>query len=102
MGMSLRGGVAAAGAWLDRRLPAERYLAVLGDMLEQKNILLESEYMIMEVDHGQQVIRSYDERDGMHGLRLVYESRGYTLDDDFTQTVEGYGGLSWQDAVFPR
>lgn len=37
--------------------------AILGDMLTQKNILLEAEYNIMEVDHGKQVIRSYDERE---------------------------------------
>ena len=37
--------------------------AILGDMLSQKNILLEAEYTIMEVDQGKQVIRSYDERE---------------------------------------
>jgi sulfide:quinone oxidoreductase len=37
--------------------------AILGDMLAQKNILLEADYNIMEVDHGKQVIRSYDERE---------------------------------------
>ncbi len=37
--------------------------AILGDMLTQKKILLEAEYNIMEVDHGKQVIRSYDERE---------------------------------------
>jgi sulfide:quinone oxidoreductase len=37
--------------------------AILGDLLVQKNILLEAEYTIMQVDHGQQVIRSYDERE---------------------------------------
>lgn len=37
--------------------------AILGDMLSQKNILLEAEFTIMEVDHDKQVIRSYDERE---------------------------------------
>jgi sulfide:quinone oxidoreductase len=37
--------------------------AILGDMLAQKNILLEAEYNIMEVDHSKQAIRSYDERE---------------------------------------
>ena len=37
--------------------------AVLGDMLGQKNILVEPDYMIMEVDHDKSVIRSYDERE---------------------------------------
>lgn len=37
--------------------------SILGDMLNQKNILLESEYNIMEVDHDKNVIRSYDERE---------------------------------------
>ena len=37
--------------------------ALLGDLLNQKNILLEPDYMIMEVDHDSNVIRSYDERE---------------------------------------
>jgi sulfide:quinone oxidoreductase len=36
---------------------------VLGSMLEDKHILLEPEFTIMEVDSGKQVIRSYDERE---------------------------------------
>jgi sulfide:quinone oxidoreductase len=42
--------------------------AVLGDMLAQKNILLEAEYNIMEVDHDKQAIRSYDEREVLYDL----------------------------------
>lgn len=37
--------------------------ALLGDMLERKNILLEPDFMVMEVDHETNVIRSYDERE---------------------------------------
>jgi sulfide:quinone oxidoreductase len=44
--------------------------AILGDMLGQKNILLEAEYNIMEVDHGEQVIRSYDEREVPYDLLI--------------------------------
>jgi sulfide:quinone oxidoreductase len=44
--------------------------AILGDMLQQKNILIEPEYMIMEVDHGKQVIRSYDEREVPYDLLI--------------------------------
>jgi sulfide:quinone oxidoreductase len=40
-----------------------RASAVLGNMLEEKGIRLEPEFNIMEVDNGQQVIRSYDERE---------------------------------------
>jgi sulfide:quinone oxidoreductase len=40
-----------------------RASAVLGNMLEDKGIHLEPEFNIMEVDNGQQVIRSYDERE---------------------------------------
>jgi len=39
-----------------------RASAVLGNMLEEKNILLEPEFSIMEVDNTSQVIRSFDER----------------------------------------
>ena len=40
-----------------------RASAVLGNMLEVKGIHLEPEFNIMEVDNGQQMIRSYDERE---------------------------------------
>ena len=40
-----------------------RASALLGDMLEQKNINLEADYNIMEVDHEKNAIRSYDERE---------------------------------------
>jgi sulfide:quinone oxidoreductase len=40
-----------------------RASAVLGNLLEEKGIHLESEFNIMEVDNDQQVIRSYDERE---------------------------------------
>jgi sulfide:quinone oxidoreductase len=40
-----------------------RASAVLGDMLEQKNILLEADFNIEMADHDKNVIRSYDERE---------------------------------------
>ncbi len=40
-----------------------RASAILGNMLEEKGIHLEPDFNIMEVDNGQQVIRSYDERE---------------------------------------
>jgi sulfide:quinone oxidoreductase len=40
-----------------------RATATLGGMLEDKNIGLEPEFMIMEVDNDKHVIRSYDERE---------------------------------------
>ncbi|MBN1266760.1 MAG: NAD(P)/FAD-dependent oxidoreductase [Anaerolineales bacterium] len=40
-----------------------RAAALLGDMLDRKNILLEPEFNIMEVDHSSRAIRSYDERE---------------------------------------
>jgi sulfide:quinone oxidoreductase len=40
-----------------------RAASLLGDMLERKNILLEPDFNIMEVDHSSNVIRSYDERE---------------------------------------
>lgn len=40
-----------------------RASAILGEMLAEKNILLEPDFNIMEVDHGAQVIRSYDQRE---------------------------------------
>ena len=40
-----------------------RASAILGDMLERKNIKLEADFNIMEVDNTKQAIRSYDERE---------------------------------------
>ncbi|MBI5952754.1 MAG: NAD(P)/FAD-dependent oxidoreductase [Chloroflexi bacterium] len=40
-----------------------RASSVLGNMLEDRGIKLETEYSIMEVDNAKQVIRSYDERE---------------------------------------
>ena len=40
-----------------------RAASLLGDMLERKNILLEPDFNIMEVDHSSSAIRSYDERE---------------------------------------
>jgi sulfide:quinone oxidoreductase len=40
-----------------------RASVLLGDLLDQKNIHLEADYNIMEVDHEKNVIRSYDERE---------------------------------------
>ncbi|OGO25472.1 MAG: oxidoreductase [Chloroflexi bacterium RBG_16_52_11] len=45
-----------------------RASAVLGNMLEEKNILLEPEFSIMEVDNTSQVIRSFDEREVPYDL----------------------------------
>ncbi len=40
-----------------------RASSILGSMLEDRGIKLETEYSIMEVDNAKQVIRSYDERE---------------------------------------
>ncbi|MEJ5239874.1 MAG: FAD/NAD(P)-binding oxidoreductase [Anaerolineales bacterium] len=48
-----------------------RASAILGNMLEEKGIHLESEYYIMEVDTGKQVIRSYDEREIPYDLLVT-------------------------------
>jgi sulfide:quinone oxidoreductase len=40
-----------------------RASAILGDLLDQKGIIVEADFNIMEVDSGQSVIRSYDERE---------------------------------------
>lgn len=40
-----------------------RASSVLGNMLADRGIALETEFAIMEVDNGKQVIRSYDERE---------------------------------------
>jgi sulfide:quinone oxidoreductase len=40
-----------------------RASSLLGDLLDQKNVHLEADYNIMEVDHEKNVIRSYDERE---------------------------------------
>lgn len=40
-----------------------RASSVLGNMLADRGIALETEFAIMEVDNGRQVIRSYDERE---------------------------------------
>jgi sulfide:quinone oxidoreductase len=40
-----------------------RASSILGGMLEQKGVSLETEFSIMEVDNSKQVIRSYDERE---------------------------------------
>ena len=45
-----------------------RASAMLGNLLEEKNILLEPEFSIMEVDNSSQVIRSYDEREVPYDL----------------------------------
>lgn len=48
---------------LDGAFTKPRASALLGTMLEEKNIKLEPDFMIMEVDHEANVIRSYDERE---------------------------------------
>lgn len=40
-----------------------RASGILGGMLEERGIKLETEFAIMEVDNGKQVLRSYDERE---------------------------------------
>jgi len=45
-----------------------RASSILGDMLAEKNILLEPDFNIMEVDNGKQVIRSYDDREISYDL----------------------------------
>jgi sulfide:quinone oxidoreductase len=48
-----------------------RASGVLGSMLEDKRILLEPEFTIMEVDSSKQVIRSYDEREVGYDLLVT-------------------------------
>jgi sulfide:quinone oxidoreductase len=48
-----------------------RASGVLGGMLEDKQILLEPEFTIMEVDSSKQVIRSYDEREVAYDLLVT-------------------------------
>jgi len=35
---------------------------------------------------------SINKRDGCHGMRLFFESRGYTVSSNYTQSIMGYGG----------
>ncbi len=48
-----------------------RASAILGDILAEKNIHLEAEFNIMEVDNDKQVIRSYDEREIPYDLLVT-------------------------------
>jgi sulfide:quinone oxidoreductase len=48
---------------LDGAFTKPRASSLLGDILERKNIKLETEFMIMEVDNEKSLIRSYDERE---------------------------------------
>jgi sulfide:quinone oxidoreductase len=48
-----------------------RASSILGDMLEDKGIMLEADYNIMEVDPTQQLIRSYDEREINYDLLVT-------------------------------
>ena len=48
-----------------------RASSVLGNMLEDRGIKLETEYSIMEVDNAKQVIRSYDEREIPYDLFIT-------------------------------
>jgi sulfide:quinone oxidoreductase len=45
-----------------------RASSILGDMMERKNILIEPDFNIMEVDHDKNLIRSYDEREVPYDL----------------------------------
>jgi sulfide:quinone oxidoreductase len=48
-----------------------RASSILGDMLEQKGILIEPDFNIGEVDNNRQVIRSYDEREINYDLLVT-------------------------------
>ncbi len=48
-----------------------RASAILGDMLDEKEIHLEADYNIMEVDSSNQVIRSFDEREISYDLLVT-------------------------------
>ena len=48
-----------------------RASSVLGNMLEDRGIKLETEYSIMEVDNAKQVIRSYDDREIPYDLFIT-------------------------------
>jgi sulfide:quinone oxidoreductase len=48
-----------------------RASSVLGNMLDDRGIKLETEYSIMEVDNAKQVIRSYDEREIPYDLFIT-------------------------------
>jgi sulfide:quinone oxidoreductase len=48
-----------------------RASAILGGLLERKNLKIEADYNIMEVDHQAQVIRSYDEREIPYDLLIT-------------------------------
>ncbi len=48
-----------------------RASAILGNMLQEKGILLEPDFAIMEVDNSKQVIRSYDEREVNYDLLVT-------------------------------
>jgi sulfide:quinone oxidoreductase len=48
-----------------------RASAILGNMLDDRGIKLETEYSIMEVDNAKQVIRSYDEREIPYDLFIT-------------------------------
>jgi sulfide:quinone oxidoreductase len=48
-----------------------RASAILGDMLDTKNINLEADYNIMEVDSSKNVIRSFDEREVEYDLLIT-------------------------------
>ncbi|WKZ37049.1 MAG: FAD/NAD(P)-binding oxidoreductase [Anaerolineales bacterium] len=48
-----------------------RASSILGNMLEDRGIKLETEYSIMEVDNATQVIRSYDEREIPYDLFIT-------------------------------
>jgi sulfide:quinone oxidoreductase len=53
---------------LDGAFTKPRASAVLGDMLAEKNILLEPDFNVGEVDNDKQVIRSYDQREVPYDL----------------------------------
>jgi sulfide:quinone oxidoreductase len=48
-----------------------RASSILGDMLDEKNIYLEADYNIMEVDSTSELIRSYDEREIKYDLLVT-------------------------------
>jgi sulfide:quinone oxidoreductase len=56
---------------LDGAFTKPRASGILGDMLDQKNILLETEFNIGEVDAGKDIIRSYDGREIPYDLLVT-------------------------------
>jgi sulfide:quinone oxidoreductase len=63
-----------------------RASGILGGMLEERNIKLETEFAIMEVDNSKQVLRSYDEREIPYDLFV-------TIPTNMGADVIGHSGM---------